>query len=41
MDYGPKKVAEILKENSIDKEVTILNFIRYSWRRGLIKMSRI
>ena len=30
-----KKVAEILKENSIDKEVTILDFIRYKVGEGV------
>ena len=29
MDNDPKKVFEVLKENSLDKPLQVLNFVRY------------
>ena len=36
MDYGPKKkVSDILKENKINKDIKILDFIRYKVGEGV------
>ena len=36
MDYGPKKkVLDVLKENSSDKPIQVLEFIRYKVGEGV------
>ena len=35
LDYGSKKVSDILKENSMEKQINVINFVKYKVGEGI------